>query len=144
MNVFRSSSWRKEVSATDLLLRFYVLAGSLVRISAIYAAPGFKFGFCHLIAPPLFRVSFVWFRADCLNSCGIPERSRRWSMASMASRHRNGEFIADLAAHRSGLGKFQMMCITGLALTNHACLCPNISEVCLAASADRLIQGYNR
>jgi hypothetical protein len=40
--------------------------------------------------------------------------------------NRNRKFVADLATHRSGLGKFDMVCITWLALTNHACLCPNI------------------
>jgi hypothetical protein len=61
--------------------------------------------------------------------------------------HRDRKFIADLAPQRSGLSKFEMVCIAGLALANHTWLCPNKRQVSFAPSSERSIQqsiGFRR
>ena len=57
--------------------------------------------------------------------------------------YRNGKFVADLAAQRSGLRKFQVMGIAGLTLAHHASLGADMCQVSFAAPACRLLQGNN-
>src|SRR5438477_4057864 len=55
--------------------------------------------------------------------------------------YRNGKFVADLAAQRSGLRKFQVMGIAGLALEHHTSLGADMRQMSFAATAYRLVQG---
>ena len=54
--------------------------------------------------------------------------------------HRDRKFIADLAAERPGLSKFEMVRVAGLALANHTRVCPNKRQVSFAPSSERSIQ----
>ena len=58
----------------------------------------------------------------------------------MITTKRHGEFIADLAAQSSGLGKFQMMGVAGGALTDQTRMGCDENQMCLVSVSDRFAQ----
>ena len=58
----------------------------------------------------------------------------------MRSAKRHGEFVADLASHRPGLGEPQMVGISGGSATDQTRLRPNEFEVGLVAESTHLAE----